>query len=349
MKVSTKAGMSPGSLVFIGEKKQEAVKIDIIDYDHTGLRELHIDTIEDCLAFQQTPTVTWLNVSGVHDTDIIEKIGRCYDIHPLVLEDILNTNKRPKADLLDRYIFIVLKVLSYNSSDAGIEHEQISIILTPNTVISFQEREQDVFAPVRQRIRKTQGRIRTLGSDYLAYALLDVVVDNYFIILEKLGEDIEVSEEKLIAQPKAEVLKEVHRLKKEMLLLRKSVWPLREVITQLMHSESPIIKKKTAVYFRDIYEHTIQVIDTVETYRDMISGLLDLYLSSVSNRMNEVMKVLTMIATVFIPLTFIAGIYGMNFEHMPELGWRWAYFAVLGVMCLIAAGMFLYFKRKKWL
>jgi magnesium transporter len=245
------------------------------------------------------------------------------------------------------YVFVVLKMLS--SDRNKITSEQISIVLGPDFVVSFQEREGDVFNPIRERIRIGRGRIRKMGADYLAYALLDSVVDNYFIFLEKLGDKIEFLEEELVTNPTTETLQTIHDLKTEMVFLRKSVWPLREIISGLERGESALIQESTEIYLRDVYDHTIQVIDTVETFRDMVSGMLDIYLSSVSNRMNEVMKVLTIIATIFIPLTLIAGIYGMNFQYMPELGWRWGYPMVWLIMLVIGALMLVYFRRERWL
>jgi magnesium transporter len=333
----------------VGEKRAAEVQIAVIDYDEAQFQEKEAKTVEECFPFKDKPTVTWINVNGIHRVDVIEKIGKHFNIHPLVLEDILNTGQRPKMEDFGEYIYIVLKMLHYNDETNEIASEQMSLILGPNFVISFQEKEGDVFNPIRERIRNDKGRIRKMGSDYLAYALADAVVDNYFIILEKFGEKTEFLEEELVTNPTPETLQGIHNLKREMIFLRKSVWPLREVISGLERGESALIKKTTAIYLRDVYDHTIQVIDTVETLRDMISGMLDIYLSSISNKMNEVMKVLTIIATIFIPLTFIAGVYGMNFANMPELGWHWGYFVVLVVMLAIGVSMLIHFRRKKWL
>ena len=299
--------------------------------------------------FKDKPTVTWINIDGLQEVGIIEKIGAHFGIHPLVLEDILHTGQRPKAEDLGDYLFVVLRMLYYDEREDVMISEQVSLLLGPNYVISFQERGGDVFNPIRERIRNSKGHIRKGGADYLAYALLDAIVDHYFVILEKLGEKIESLEEELVTNPTPETLQTIHTLKRELIFLRKSVWPLREVISGLEREASPLITEPTGIYLRDVYDHTIQVIDTIETYRDMVSGMLDIYLSSVSNRMNEVMKVLTIIATIFIPLTFIAGIYGMNFKYMPELEWHWGYFLVLLVMTIIIAFMVFHFKRKKWL
>ncbi len=349
IKRSQKAGLPPGTLVHIGEQKTEKVRISVIDYDETQLNEMEAKTIEDCFPFRDSPTVTWINIDGLHQVDIIEKLGNYFNLHPLLLEDILNTEQRPKMEEFGEYIYFVLKMLYPGGNNDEIEAEQISLILGSNFVISFQEHEGDIFNAVRERIRKNKGRVRKSGADYLAYALMDSIVDNYFLILEQIGERIETIEQQLTQNPTPETLHSIRDLKREMIFLRKSVWPLREVINTLERGESPLIHEYLNVYLRDVYDHTIQIIDTVESLRDMISGLLDVYLSSISNRMNEVMKVLTIFASIFIPLTFLAGIYGMNFKFMPELEWEWGYFAVLCIMGLAAAAMLVYFKRKKWL
>jgi magnesium transporter len=348
-KRSEKTGLPPGTLVHIGEKKAETPKITIMDYDETHFQEKEIKTIEECFLFKDTPTVTWINIDSLHQVEILEKLGECYGFHPLVLEDILNTDQRPKMEDYGEYLYIVLRILNYNDKSGEIESEQISLILGPNFIISFQEKEGTFFNPVRERIRNGKGRIRKMGPDYLAYALLDLIVDNYFVIMEKLGEKIEFLEEELVTQPGPETLQTIHHLKREMIFFRKAVWPLREVIGSLERGESPLIKGTSRVYLRDVYDHTIQVIDTIETFRDMVSGMLDIYLSSISNRLNAVMKVLTIIATIFMPLTFIAGIYGMNFKYMPELEWRWGYLMFWLIMIGIGAFMLIYFKKKRWL
>ena len=345
----TKAGLPPGTLVYTGEKKLETVRITVIDYDERNYQERQVDRVEECFQFKATPTVTWINIDGLHDVKIIEEIGKHYDLHPLTLEDILHTGQRPKFEDLDSYLLVVLMMLRFDEENQMVLSEQVSLVLGSNFVISFQENIGDVFEQIRDRIRNAKGRIRKMGADYLMYALLDAVVDNYFGILEKLGEKIESLEEELVGDPSERTLQQIHSLKREMVFLRKSVWPLRELISGLERSESDLIEESTGVYLRDVYDHTIQVIDTVESFRDMVSGMLDIYLSSISNRMNAVMKVLTIIATIFIPLTFVAGIYGMNFEYMPELKWHWGYATVWLVMLVVAGVMILYFKRKKWL
>ena len=348
-RTSEKAGLPPGTLVHIGEKKIEKVKITIIDYDEAQFQETEAKTPEEFLPFENKPTVTWINIDGIHQLEVIEKIGKHFDLHPLLLEDIVNTEQRPKTEDFGDYVFVVLKMLRFDEEEDEIKAEQVSLVLGSHFVLSFQEEEGDVFNPIRERIRKSKGRIRKMGADYLAYALMDAIVDNYFIVLEILGERIEDLEQELVTNPTTETLQTIHILKREMIFLRRSVWPLRELISGLERTESSLIKKTTNIFLRDVYDHTIQVIDTIESLRDMVSGMLDTYLSSISNRMNEVMKVLTIIATIFIPLTFIAGVYGMNFQFMPELGWRGGYFGVLLVMLVVSVGMGIYFKRKKWL
>jgi magnesium transporter len=349
-KRSGKSGLPPGSLVHIGEKKTDKAKITVMDYDDRELREKETEKVEECLLFRDSPAVTWINVEGVHDTGILQKLGDCYGFHPLVLEDILNTDQRPKMEDYTGYLFIVLKRLSSDGSADGIASEQISFILGPSYVLSFQEgMAGDAFGATRERIRKNGTKLRKMGADYLVYTLMDAVVDNYFSVLEAMGEKVEVLEEKLLSVPTAETLREIQYMKRELIFLRKSVWPLREVVGSMTRGDSPLIGDATRIYLRDVYDHTIHVIDTIETFRDMISGMIDIYLSSVSNRMNSVMKVLTVIATIFMPLTFIAGVYGMNFRYMPELGWHYAYLCFWLGNIVVAGAMLVFFRKKKWL
>jgi len=344
-----KTALPPGSLVYTGEKIMDEIEIHLIDYDEKEIHEKMVKDIETCYPFKDLPTVTWVNINGLHDVGVIEKLGSYFHIHPLILEDVLSVNQRPKMENSGDILFVVLRMLQFDDEKNEIKSEQVSLILGKNFLFTFQEKTGDVFEPVRERLRQHKGRIRTQGADYLAYALLDAIVDNYFLVLEKMGDQIENLEELLVNNPSEETLKTIHRLKRDMIFLRKSVWPLRETINGLERSESTLILKSTEIYLKDVYDHTIQVIDTVESYRDMVSGMLDIYMSSVSNRMNEVMKVLTIIATIFIPLTFIAGIYGMNFEFMPELGWKWSYPLTWLIMIGVAVLMIFYFRRKKWL
>lgn len=320
----------------------------MIAYGQNNFEEKEVKNIEECFPYKDNGHISWINVDGIHQTEVIEKLGKQFGLHPLVLEDIVNTEQRPKMEDYGDYLYIVLKMIYLNNQADLIMSEQVSLVLGKDLVISFQERAGDVFEPIRERFRTAKGRIRQFGADYLAYALLDAIVDGYFAILEKTGERIEVVEQKVAVDPKPKTLQLIHQLKSDMVFLRKSIWPLREVLCGLQRNESSLIQGSTAVYLRDVYDHTIRVAESIESYREMVSGLLDIYLSSVSNRMNEVMKVLTVIATIFIPLTFVAGIYGMNFKYMPELEWHWAYFAVLGVMAVIGLVMVYYFRKKKW-
>jgi magnesium transporter len=343
-----KIGQPPGTPVYAGKKREESIHILLIDYNGERVQEKEISKAEECCELKETPSILWITIDGIHDVEIVGSIARQFGLHPLVVEDILHPGQRPKMEDFEGFIYLVFNMLSYDEQLHDIKGEQVSLVLTKHAVLCFQERPGDIFDPVRERIRNGKGRIRRMGTDYLAYSLLDTVVDNYFIILEKVGERIEELEESVINNPMPESMQEIHRLKREMLFLRKSVWPLREMISSLEKTESELIHKSTLNYLRDLYDHTIQVIDTVETFRDMLSGLHDTFLTTISNRMNEIMKVLTIIATIFIPLTFVAGIYGMNFEFMPELKWRWGYFAVLLVLAILAASMVYLFRRKKW-
>jgi len=346
---SKKAGMPPGSLVHIGEKKSERIRITVCEYDDQHFQEKELVKLEECFGFQEEPTVTWVHVEGIHQVEALEKVGNCFELHPLVLEDILNTDQRPKMEDYGKDLFIVLKMLAYDEKTGQIAVEQVSLVLRSHAVISFQEKGGNVFATVAERLRNGKGRLRKMGADYLAYALLDFIVDHYFLILERLGERIELLEEKLLTDPTTPTLQKIQNLKREMIFLRRWVWPLREVVSGLERGESAWVREATRVYLRDVYDHTIQVIDTIEIFREMLSGMMDIYLSSLNNRMNAVMKVLTIIATIFMPLTFLAGVYGMNFKHMPELEWRWGYPAAWLVMTLIAVLMLFFFRRKKWL
>jgi magnesium transporter len=352
---SKKLGLKPGTLTFIGEQRAEQVKITVMDYDEENLTEKEVASVEECFEFRDSSTITWINISGIHEIPIIERLGEQFEIHPLVLEDILNTGQRPKLEETKEDFFIVLKMIYLKEGDTEFVSEQVSIIFGKNYVLSFQEREGDVFDFVRERIRKTVPRIRFMGADYLAYALIDAVVDHYFVALEHLGEQIEEMEDILISDPAPENLEQIHDMKRELIMMRKRIWPLREVVGGVDRSESKLIHDFSRPYIRDLYEHVIQVIDTVETFRDMVSGLIDMYLSSVSNKMNEVMKVLTIIATIFIPLGFLAGVYGMNFDpdasrfNMPELGFGYGYIMFWIIALLIGGGLFMFFKRKRWL
>ncbi|MBN1788017.1 MAG: magnesium/cobalt transporter CorA [Sedimentisphaerales bacterium] len=350
-KHSARSGLPPGTLLHTGQQKVAQPIITAIDYNSDHLEEKQILDIAQCADLKKKNTITWINIDGLHDTKLIEQIGQIFNIHPLTLEDIVSVDQRPKFEAFDEnYIFVALNMLTFNNTDKTIDCEQVSLILGENFVLSFQEKPGDVFENIRQRIRQTKGRIRKMNADYLAYTLIDAIVDNYFLILENFGEIIESLEDELITDPTEKTFRKIHSIKREMILIRKSIWPLREVINGFKKSESKNISQATEAYFSDVYDHTIQIIDTIESFRDMVSGMIDLYLSSLSNKMNAVMKVLTIIATIFIPLGFFAGVYGMNFDHMPELHCKWAYpFGFWIAIIIIVAAMLYFFKRKKWL
>lgn len=349
-KRSLKAGLPPGTPVHIGARTEEKIRIALLTYNEGSCEEREWTRPEECLSFKEDGRVTWINVTGLHQVEVLEELNTCFGLHPLVLEDILNTDQRPKVEEYEGYLFIVLKSLFIpGDRPAEVGSQQISLILGEHFVLTFHEHDNPLLQPIRERLLNNKGRIRKRGADYLVHALLDAVVDHYFVVLESLGEQIEVLEEELVNRPRPATLEAIHRLKREMIFIRKALWPLREVIGALTRGEFPLIRESSVVYLRDVYDHIIQVIDNIETYRDILSGMTDIYLSSLSNRMNEVMKVLTVIATLFIPLTFIAGVYGMNFKFMPELDWTWGYPAVLLVMAAVAVFMLVYFRRKKWL
>jgi magnesium transporter len=346
--LNKRAGSAPGTIVHTGPKKIEKVQVSLTDYDEQSLREEPVERIEDCFPFRDSPTVSWLNVDGLHDVDLIQRIGTHFGIHPLVLEDIAAVNQRPKVEEYEDYVYVVLHMLSFEAGVKRIQKEQLSLILGRNFVFSFQERAGDVFDPVRERIRAAKGRIRSSGPDYLAYALMDAVVDGYYGILESIGDEVEDLDAAVMESPEQSTLHQIHDLKREMLVMRRAVWPVREVMSQLLRADNSLIAEGTRIFLRDVYDHSVQVLDTVETLRDLTGGLTDLYLSSVGHRQNEVMKVLTIMASIFIPLTFMAGVYGMNFQYMPELRMHWAYPVVLGLMAGVAGLMAWYFRRKGW-
>lgn len=348
-KHSQTAGLAPGTPVYIGEKRESPSFVGVIGYDEARFEEKAAATIDEALAFRRPAGVTWINVEGVQDVALIEELGRRLDLHPLIIEDVVNTAERPKVEDYGEYIFFVLKLFETDGGGRGGDVQQVSLVLGPDFVLSFEERKGKVFAAVEERIRKGKGRGRRMGADYLAYILIDAVVDSYFGNMEAVGEEIEAVEEELVVNPKREVLEKIHALKREMIHFRRSIWPLRELINCLERLETPLVKPATDVYLRDLYDHTIQIIDSVETYRDILSGMLETYLSSVSNRMNEVMKLLTIIATIFIPITFLVGLYGMNFKYMPEIGWKYGYPMTWAIIIVSVVFMLTYFRRKKWM
>jgi magnesium transporter len=347
---STKRGMPPGSLVFTGERKLEKTQLTVFDYDADTLKEVPSESLPDCLARRDTPTITWINVDGLHDVEVVERLGQGFGVHPLVLEDILAPEQRAKLEDYEQQLFMVVQMLSWNETTAAVESEQISFVLGARYLLTFQEKGGDVFDSVRERLRSSRGRMRKSGPDYLLYALLDAIVDTYFLILENLDDRIEALEEELTTKGDgdSQSLRAIHRFKRETIFLRRAVWPLREVLAGLTRSESPLVQRETRIFLRDVQDHAVQALETVETFRELLTGMLDIYMSTLNNRLNAVMKVLTIFATIFAPLTFIVGVYGMNFDHMPELRWRWGYPAVLLVMLAIVLGMLREFKRRRW-
>lgn len=347
--VFSQLGQPPGNPVYSGQHKEQPVRIRLFSYDADHVEEQEISTIADTFAAQESETPAWVNIEGLHDESVIQAAGEHVGLHSLIIEDILHTHQRPRIEELDGALYLVVRMLSFDAETGTASSEQVSFILHGTTLLTFQERPGDVFESIRTRLRQNQGRIRKKGADYLLYALMDAITDNYFIVIEKMGEQIEAIEAALMTDPYPALLTDLYALKREVLYIRKSVWPLREAIGTLDRGENELINAGTRAYLRDLYDHTIQVIDTIETFRDMVSGVQDLYLSSLGNKTNQVMKVLTIISTIFIPITFIAGIYGMNFEQMPELKWRLGYPATWGVMIIMTLAMLAYFRRKKWL
>ena len=332
-----------------GKKESTFTHVEIINYNSEIYKVIDSKNIEDAFHFKEKDTVTWINVNGLNDIENIEILGKHYDLHPLTLEDIVNTQHRPKIDEVENYLFIVFKMLYYKSDDE-LYFEHISMVVGEGFVLTFQEADGDVFDGVRERISNGKGRIRNSKSDYLMYAILDAVVDNYLTVLDAFGDKVEDLENSVFnAEPNNDVSSHIQVHKREILKMRRSMAPLREVINRLNKVETPIIDEKTHNYLSDLYDHIIQVNENIELYREMVWSLMDMYMTIISNKMNEVMKVLTIIATIFIPLTFIAGIYGMNFDNMPELHHKYGYFILLGVMIFIFLMMLVYFRKKKWL
>jgi magnesium transporter len=348
-KYGQKAGLAPGTIAYTGESRQFEPWINLIRFNETVFEEKHhIEIAELGNELHSSDLVVWINVTGIHQIDIVQQIGQLFDLHGLVMEDIVHPNQRPKLDEYDNYLYVVGKMIQFNPETHEISSEQLSIVLCGNVLLTFIEDKGDLFDQVRDRIRKGNQKIRKSGADYLVYSLLDSMVDNYFVVLESIGDHLEDLEMRLLEDPKTDVLKELHKAKRDLIYLRKFIWPLREVISLLSKGDSLLLKGNTTLYLRDVYDHCIHVIDTLETFRDVSSGLMDVYLSSISNKMNNVMKTLTIIATIFIPLTFLVGVYGMNFEFMPELHYEWAYPTVWAAMVVIAGGMLIWFRKNRW-
>ena len=348
-KRTNKVGLPPGAVVFVGEDTSRAVQLAVTDFNPNRLEEWTAEGVEDLLPLRNSETVSWIQADGLHDTDLIRAIGDAFGIHPLVLEDIVHTGQRPKLEEYDDYLFLVLKMIYHDEATQRLRLEHVSFIVGSHFVLSFQEDPGDVFDPVRERIRSARGRVRKLEADYMTYALLDVIVDHYFVALERFGEQVEDLEEQILDVPTARIQSEINDLRRQLIAMRRAVWPVRELLGRLERLESPLVHDVTRPFLRDAYDHAVQIVDIVESLRDLVSGLTDLYMTSISNRMNEIMKVLTIIGTIFIPLTFVAGIYGMNFENMPELSWQYGYFAVWGVMIVVAALLLVSFRRREWI
>ena len=345
-----KSGMPPGTLVYATDKPAtQDARITLFDFDEQHVVENVVHDIAECVPFTQAHTVTWINVDDVQVSGVLEAFGNALGFHPLMLEDILHTDQRPKYEDYGDYIFLVLKMLDFDAAKNEIVIEQLSLVLGENYIISFQERPGDMFDALRDRIRKNASRIRKSRSDYTAYALMDSVVDRYFDVLEKVGEKIEALEVLLAKNPKPDTLRSIHKLRQELIFLRKSVWPLRDVVASMQRAESPLIHESTELFLRDLHDHVIRVTDSIDTYRDMLSSMQDVYLSSISNRTNEIMKVLTLFSSIFLPLTFIVGVFGMNFRNFPELDWPYGLQATMVLMMLVGVGMYLFFKFKKWI
>lgn len=341
-------GLPPGSLISSSPPRED-VSISVFTYNQQEYREQIVASVGDITVPKDGNKVAWVNIDGISRVDILRDVGKRFEVHDLVLEDILNVEQRPKIEDHHNYLFVVIKMIYPGAEPEDVVVEHIGIIVTRNCVITFQEQPGDVFDPIRERIRNSQGRIRRTSADYLMYALMDAIVDNYYLLLERFGDRFESLEKQALEASDDGTIGKIHSLRSTVIMIRKALWPLREQVHEMVQSEYRMVNENTYPYIRDLYDHIVQVIETLETFRDVLSGLLDTYLSSASNRMNEVMKVLTMIATIFIPLSFIAGLYGMNFEVMPELKKPWAYPVVLGVMALVAVAMILFFRKKKWL
>lgn len=348
-KISKKAGLSPGTLVHVGRKKAEKVKITRITYNATEYSENTCTSLENCFQISNPDLVHWINIDGLHDTETIAQAGKAFSLHPLLLEDVLNTKHRPKIEEFDSYIFIALKMLGINKETSTVYTEHFSFVLGKNWLLSFQEKESKLFKSLSLRLKENKGLGRQRKADYLLYRLMDTLVDDYFFITEYISDEIDKLEEEILSNPDNESRNKIQNLKKQLLKIRKASGPLREVISRLQKDSEEMVAESTSRYLIDLYEHVIHINETVEAQRDSLAGIMDLYLSGISNKMNQVMQVLTIIATIFIPLTFIAGVYGMNFVNMPELHWKYGYFEVLGLMFVIFIFMLLYFRKKRWL
>lgn len=343
-----KVGLPPGSIQYIGKNQTDSVNISLISYNLDDFKVSELQNINE-LAGLDNNKVNWINLDGIHNAEIVQEFNTVFDLDPLLLEDVSNTNQRPKTDEYENCLFLTLKTAQFSQKDLQLELHQVSLVLSKTYVISFQEKSGDIFSTIRERITLPKGQIRRKKNDYLFYALIDYVVDHYFIVIEKIGDQIEDLEEEVFNNPNQESLEKIQQVKNVLMTMRRTVYPLRESINKLIRDDDVFIQTRNNKYYRDVYDHTIHIIEILEAYKDMVNGLKDSYLSALSLKMNQVMQVLTIIATIFIPLTFIAGIYGMNFEHIPELKWQNGYGYFWAVCIIIGIGLIIYFKRKKWL
>lgn len=341
-------GLPPGSLLF-PDQQEKKISLSIIEYSEDRFIEKGDVSIQECLQYIESPTMTWIQVYGVSNPAMIASIGKHFNFHALVLEDILTTGQRSKLDVYQDQVFMVVRYLKYLDTTQSIEDEQISVVFGTNYLISFQESKQDIFLPVKERLKNGSQRIRSQGSDYLAYTLLDTIIDYYFVVLEKVDGNLDQLEAELTLQPRPLTLQKIQHTKKNMIILRKAVWPMRDLVNRFLRLESSLVNPTTELYLHDAYDHIVQIIDIIESFRDVVSGMIDVYLSNINIRTNDIMKVLTIVSTIFVPLTFLSSLYGMNFDYMPELHAKWAYPILISLMLSVAGGMLLFFRHKKWI
>lgn len=345
----TKPGTPPGTLVYNREKRTDHVVVQVMDYAPDACHVQKTVGIEETYALRDSNTVSWIDIEGLHDTEMLRKFGEHFGLHPLVLEDILNTHQRPRVEEYEDYFFLVARMLIAGKEGEPFHSEQVSFILGKRFLVTFQDIPGDVFDPVRQRVEQGRGKARRLGPDYLLYTLLDALVDNYFTLLQTFADRIEAVEGRITSKPTAQDLADVHRLRRELQYVRRNVWPLRDAVAELNRSDSGLISDDTHVYLRDLHDHVVQVMESIENFRDVLASLQDLYMSTLSNRTNEVIRVLTVISTIFVPLTFIAGVYGMNFTYFPELAWKYGYAGFWVVSLIVVAGLLAFLRRRGWL
>jgi magnesium transporter len=345
---SSKTGLAPGTLVHVGRRKVDQVNIKILEYGSDTFNEIEVQSVAECLPLALDTQIRWVDIVGLHQVDIIGDIGDKINIHPLVLEDILHTNQRPKAEAYEEYLYLVLRTPYWDEKKLTIDSEQVSVILGAGYVITFLEGDQDILESVRERVRIGRGRIRNQGSDYLVYAIMDAVVDQYFTVLDNLSDRVAELEDEVVTKPTTSTLQTIQDLKHELISFRKLIWPVRELVAGLERGKTDFFADATLVYLRDVHDHSIRVLETTEMYRDMVASMLDIYISSVNNKLNEIMKVLTIIATLFIPLTFVTGVYGMNFVNLPGAQWQWGFYLLIAFMIAVFLMMVAYFRRRHW-